>query len=148
MEKPHVSKRSEDLLEAILEISSEKGYAKSRDIAAALQITPATVTDGFKRLAAAGLVHYEPYGGVTLTKNGNVIAKRTRECHQVIRRLLLYAGVGEDIADRDACIMEHGLSPESYEQLRRVVLFLEECLKDEDIILLFERIVFEGRKKT
>lgn len=148
MEKPNVSKRSEDLLEAILEISSEKGYAKSRDIATALQITPATVTDGFKRLAAADLVHYEPYGGVTLTKMGNTIARRTRECHQVIRMLLIHAGVGEDIADRDACIMEHGLSPESYEQLKRVLLFLEECLKEEDTSRLFEKIVLKDRKKT
>ena len=50
MAEEKVTRRKEDLLEAIHEISQEKGYAQSRDIAAALKITPATVTDGFKRL--------------------------------------------------------------------------------------------------
>lgn len=125
------SKRHEDLLEAIYEVSQEKGYAKSRDIAAALCITPATVTDGFKRLSDAGLVNYEPYGGVTLTEAGSSIARRTRDSHHIIRRLLELCGVDTEVADTDACIMEHGLSPESSEQLNRLVSFIETCLEDE-----------------
>lgn len=127
MAEERVSRRHEDLLEVIYEISREKGYAKSRDIAAALAITPATVTDGFKRLQDAGLVNYEPYGGVTLTETGREIAIRTQGSHDCIRRLLEIAGVPSDIADQDACIMEHGLSDTSREALIRMVSFLDIC---------------------
>jgi DtxR family transcriptional regulator, Mn-dependent transcriptional regulator len=107
-----------------------KGYAKSRDIAAALKITPATVTDGFKRLQDAGLVYYEPYGGVTLTNEGQNIAERTKQSHTVIRHLLELAGVDSSVADHDVCIMEHGLYADSYGKLMRIVAFIEECCRD------------------
>lgn len=146
MAEEKVTRRNEDLLEVIFEISSEKGYAKSRDIAAALSITPATVTDGFKRLQDAGLVNYEPYGGVTLTHEGRTIAERTRQSHAVLRTLLELIGVDPDIADHDACIMEHGLSPESYEKLLQVVTFIEDSCKDPDIKKRFDKIVRKSRK--
>ncbi len=120
-----MTKRYEDLLEAIHEISEKKGYAKSRDIAQSLNITPATVTDGFKRLSEAGLANYEPYGGVTLTDAGKEIAIRTQDSHNCIKELLEMAGVPEDTADTDACIMEHGLSETSKVALKNIVTFLK-----------------------
>jgi len=139
-----VSRRNEDLLEVIFEFVQEKGYAKSRDIATTLHITPATVTDGFKRLSDAGLVNYEPYGGVTLTDSGFRIARRTKDSHQTIQRLLELAGVETDIADREACIMEHGLSPDSCNKLNCVATFIEECLEDTHMQHRFREIL----KKT
>ncbi|PWR71507.1 metal-dependent transcriptional regulator [Methanospirillum lacunae] len=141
MAEDKISQRKEDLLEVIFEIVQEKGYAKSRDIAAALQITPATVTDGFKRLSDAGLVNYEPYGGVTLTDAGSRIARRTKDSHLIIRRLLELAGVEAQTADREACIMEHGLSPDSCDKLTRVVTFIEECLSDSKMNHRFREIM-------
>lgn len=111
------SPRNEDLLEEIYKISLEKGYAKSRDIVGALIISPATVTERFKKLKEAGYVNYERYGGVTLTPEGISIAEQTIKSHHAIRRLLELAGVETTIATRDACIMEHGLSPDSYNKL-------------------------------
>lgn len=145
MAEEKVTRRKEDLLEAIHEISQEKGYAQSRDIAAALNITPATVTDGFKRLQNAGFVNYEPYGGVTLTDEGRNIAERTRQSHVVLQTLLEMAGVDPEVADHDACIMEHGLSPESYEKLLLVVTFIEECCTDPDIKKRFDKTVRNSR---
>ncbi|MDD1729813.1 MAG: metal-dependent transcriptional regulator [Methanospirillum sp.] len=142
------SKRHEDLLEAIYEVSQEKGYAKSRDIAAALCITPATVTDGFKRLSDAGLVNYEPYGGVTLTEAGFSIARQTQDSHHIIRRLLELSGVDPVVADRDACVMEHGLSPDSCTHLSRVVSFIETCLEDETCNQRFLTAIEGGKEKT
>ncbi len=136
-----VSQRKEDLLEVIFEIVQDKGYAKSRDIAAALQITPATVTDGFKRLSDAGLVNYEPYGGVTLTEAGSQIARRTKDSHQTLQRLLELAGVEKETADSEACIMEHGLSPDSCDKINRVVAFIEECITDHGMNQRFREIL-------
>lgn len=141
------SRRNEDLLEAIYDIIQEKGYAKSRDIALALQITPATVTDGFKRLSEAGLVHYEPYGGVTLTETGSSIALQTKDSHQTIQRLLELAGVDPHTADQDACVMEHGLSPDSCACLHRITQFIEDCLEDEKLYDRFQRVVHEKKDR-
>jgi DtxR family Mn-dependent transcriptional regulator len=137
MKNEKISKRHEDLLEAIYEVSEQKGYAKSRDIAAALSITPATVTDGFKRLSDAGFVHYEPYGGVTLTDTGTLIAKRTQRSHQILDKLLRMAGVPPETADTDACIMEHGLSRDSFIALKGIVTFIEWCLEKDEIAKQF-----------
>lgn len=145
MAEEKVTRRNEDLLEAIYEISQEKGYAKSRDIAAALKITPATVTDGFKKLQDAGLVNYEPYGGVTLTKEGLGIAKRTKQSHIMLCHLLELVGVDSSVADHDACIMEHGLSKQSYQKLLNMVGFLEECCKDPTIKKQFVEMVLEKK---
>jgi len=143
MTEEKVTRRNEDLLEAIYEISRNKGYAKSRDIAGALKITPATVTDGFKRLQDAGLVNYEPYGGVTLTKEGLKIAERTTQSHLMLCHLLELAGVDPLLADHDACIMEHGLSKDSYQKLLDVVDFIEEIRKDPKIQKLFLKMVLK-----
>ena len=132
MEK-RTSPRNEDLLEEIYKISLEKGYAKSRDIAGALIISPATVTERFKKLEEAGYVNYERYGGVTLTPEGIHIAERTIQSHYAIRRLLELAGVETTIANRDACIMEHGLSPDSYKKLVPFIEFIEERYKGMEI---------------
>jgi len=145
MAEEKVTRRNEDLLEVIFEISEEKGYAKSRDIANALHITPATVTDGFKRLQDAGLVNYEPYGGVTLTDEGRCNAERTRQSHTMLRTLLELIGVDGSIADHDACIMEHGLSPESYNKLLGVVVFIEECCKDPSLKKRFDAMVLQKK---
>lgn len=144
MAEEKVSRRNEDLLEAIFEISLRKGFAQSRDISAALQITPATVTDGFKRLQDAGLVNYEPYGGVTLTETGRLIARRTQDSHQIIRKLLELAGVDADTADRDACVMEHGLSPDSCDRLNRIVAFIESCCEKPECRERYMKIVQKG----
>ena len=128
MEK-RTSPRNEDLLEEIYKISLEKGYAKSRDIAGALIISPATVTERFKKLEEAGYVNYERYGGVTLTPEGIRIAERTIQSHYAIRRLLELAGVETTIANRDACIMEHGLSPDSNKKLVPFIEFIEKRCK-------------------
>jgi len=143
MTEEKVTRRNEDLLEVIYEISKGKGYAKSRDIAQALHITPATVTDGFKRLQDAGLVNYEPYGGVTLTDEGRCIAERTRQSHTVLRTLLELLGVDKAVADHDACIMEHGVSAETYDKLLSAVEFIEECCKDPDLKERFKKIVLK-----
>lgn len=143
MVEEKVTRRNEDLLEVIYEISQEKGYAKSRDIAAALKITPATVTDGFKRLQEAGLVNYEPYGGVTLTIEGRKIAERTQQSHAMLCHLLELAGVDPSIADHDACIMEHGLSKDSYQKLLNVVEFIEDICRDPKIQNQFVKMVLK-----
>src|ERR1043165_3549413 len=66
----------EDYLERILELNNSKGYARVVDIAAALKISQASVTNMVQRLDADGLLKYEKYSGLILTAAGKKLALR------------------------------------------------------------------------
>jgi DtxR family Mn-dependent transcriptional regulator len=111
--------REEDYLEAILHIVRKKGYARVGDIAKHLGCSAATVTEMFGRLDDRKLVNYEKYGGVTLTEEGERIGKEVDRRHNLIKTFLILLGVTEDIADEDACEVEHSLHPETLDKLQK-----------------------------
>lgn len=119
------SRAVEDYLEAIYNIIQRKGYARTKDISLELEIRPPSVTEMLKKLSDKNLVKYERYSGVTLTKDGEKIAKSVKTRHDTIRTLLKIILVSEKTANRDACKMEHELSPETLEQLTKFVKFVE-----------------------
>ncbi len=119
------SRAVEDYLEAIYNIVQRKGYARTKDISLELEIRPPSVTEMLKKLSDKNLVKYERYSGVTLTKGGEKIAKSVKTRHDTIRTLLKIILVSEKTANRDACKMEHELSPETIEQLTKFVRFVE-----------------------
>ena len=121
--------REEDYLEAILHIVRRKGYARVGDIAKHLGCSAATVTEMFSRLDDRGLVNYEKYGGVTLTKEGERIGLEVDGRHKLIKSFLELLGVPADIADEDACEIEHSIHPETLEKLKS---FIDEVRKDPD----------------
>ena len=121
--------REEDYLEAILHIVRKKGYARVGDIAKHLGCSAATVTEMFGRLGERGLVNYEKYGGVTLTDEGRRIGEDVDSRHRLIKSFLQMLGVPEEIADTDACEVEHSLHPETLERLQ---LFLDAVHKNPD----------------
>lgn len=110
--------REEDYLEAILHIVRKKGYARVGDIAKHLGCSAATVTEMFGRLGERGLVNYEKYGGVTLTSEGEKIGIEVDDRHRLIKSFLQMLGVADEIADEDACEVEHSLHSETLDKLR------------------------------
>src|SRR5690242_20953543 len=73
------STAAEDYLERILELINSKGYARIVDIAAALKISQASVTNMVQRLDGEGLLKYEKYRGLILTRIGARLARRSEE---------------------------------------------------------------------
>ena len=120
------SRRYEDYLEAILVLFQRKGYARTKDISRELNVAPPTVTEMLKKLDSEDLVTYERYGGITLTDAGSKLARIVKKRHETIKRFLELILVQEDTADRDACLLEHDLSPESLEQLNYFITFLHD----------------------
>ena len=120
-----LSRKAEDYLEAIFTINREKGYSKVRDIALYLKIKPPSVSEMAKKLDGMGLVVYRKYDGVTLTPKGKEIGALVRDRHETIRSFLKIIGVPENIADKDACIIEHELNPVTMMQIRNLVKFVE-----------------------
>ena len=121
------SKSVEDYLEAIYNIVNRKGYAKTKDISRELSVSPPSVTEMLKKLDEGGLVNYERYSGVTLTKKGGKIARIVKTKHDTIKKFLNILLISDKTADRDACNLEHELSPETIEQLTNFVRFVEKA---------------------
>jgi DtxR family transcriptional regulator, Mn-dependent transcriptional regulator len=121
-----LSRKAEDYLEAILLASSEKGYARTKDIARELCIQPPTVVEMVQKLDRLGMITYRKYDGVTLTPTGKKIAEVIRDRHETLRAFLELVNVPHAIAEKDACMMEHELHPETIEQIRSLLTFFRE----------------------
>ncbi|MGB3908548.1 MAG: metal-dependent transcriptional regulator [Methanomethylovorans sp.] len=119
-----ITERTEDYLKAIEKIIEKKGYAQVKDVSRELDLSSPSVTGMFKKLAKMGYINYEKYGGVTLTAEGEKIAKKTMEKHSTIRDFLLIIGLGEAIANHDACRIEHILTPQTFDRLTKFVEYM------------------------
>jgi Mn-dependent DtxR family transcriptional regulator len=116
----------EDYLERILELINRKGYARVVDIASALKISQASVTNMVQRLDAEGLLKYEKYRGLILTAAGQRLARKIAHRHRLLTDFLKLLGVDERVIYHDVEGMEHHISPATLraiaaltEQLRR-----------------------------
>lgn len=118
------TERTEDYLKAIEKIIEIKGYAQVKDISKELDLSSPSVTGMFQKLTKMGYINYEKYGGVTLTPEGEQIAKNTMEKHNTIRDFLLIIGIDVETANNDACRIEHILAPETFDRLTKFVEFL------------------------
>lgn len=120
-----LSRKAEDYLEAILNIAERKGHTRTKDIAFALDIKPPSVVEMLKRLNDMGLVEYRKYEGVKLTPKGRDIARVVKDRHETIRAFLEIIKVPKKIANKDACIIEHEVEPETIGQLKSFVQFVQ-----------------------
>ena len=90
------------------------------DIAAYLEFSKPSVSIAMKKLREAGHILVDENGHITLTASGREIAERVYERHTVLSRWLVSIGVSSETAADDACRMEHILSNESFEAIRRL----------------------------
>ncbi|NCF93635.1 MAG: transcriptional regulator MntR [Verrucomicrobiaceae bacterium] len=107
---PSTSVASEDYLEQILNLVTEKGYARVIDIATNLGISQASASNMVQRLASEGLVTYEKYRGMALTPEGEKIAQAIIQRHEALSEFLRLFGLDELDIHRDVEGMEHHVS--------------------------------------
>src|ERR1700747_2439875 len=100
----------EDYLERILELINSKGYARVVDIAAALKISQASVTNMVQRLDAEGLLKYEKYRGLILTTVGKSLARKIAQRHKLLTDFLGLLGLDDRVVYHDVEGMEHHIS--------------------------------------
>ena len=113
----NIHESAENYLEAILALG-EKGPVRSIDVAQHLGFSKPSVSRAMSLLREGGFVVMDAGGFLTLTKGGLEIAVRIYERHLLLTRWLIHLGVPEDVAARDACLVEHDLSVESFDALR------------------------------
>ena len=101
----------EDYLEAIFDLDQEKRFVRVKDIAKRMDVKMPTVSSMLKTLSDRGLVNYEKYEFIELTKAGNDIGKEMRRRHGVLLKFLTeILEIEFKVADEEACKMEHALS--------------------------------------
>lgn len=112
-------------LQAVAALKKEKGYARVGDIADRLGVSKSGVTSMLRSLQGRGLVDHERYGCVELTAPGWRLADRTESSRKVVGMFLTeILGVPEEVAEEDACMIEHLVSPQAMTQLLRLTVFL------------------------
>lgn len=128
MEKLSVS--LEDYIEEIYSQVLKKGNAKVTEIASALNVRKASVTGAMNVLSDKKLINYAPYAPITLTKQGEKIAKEVLRKHQNITEFFeSILGMDNGEAAEIACKMEHIVS----EKLFNNMVKLTEYIKSEQI---------------
>lgn len=123
----------ENYLEAIYELSSENTGVRISDISERLGVSKASVNSAMATLAEKGLVINEKYKEVYLTPAGLEKAKQTSLKHQTIQKFLIEVlNVDREIADRDACHIEHVISNESIEAMKKFMASYNVSSKAEE----------------
>jgi len=123
-----LSPEMEDYLETIAALFHANGEARVTDIAARLSVSKAGVTQALRSLAAKGLVDYRPYVSPTLTKTGQHVAERVQRRHDVLKRFLSEVLlVDSELAEANACRLEHAVDRSVLERLAHFMDFVQRC---------------------
>lgn len=119
---------TEQYLKIIYNLTEEGGAAKTTDIASAMNIAPASVTQMLHKLAEHGYIDHEPYKGVVLRAKGRKIASKIARKHRLLERFLNdLVGVRGKSTHEQACKMEHALTDEAAQSLCRMLHHPAEC---------------------
>ena len=121
-----IQESAENYLETIHILSLRKPEVRSIDIVNELGFSKPSVSVAMKNLRENGYIEMNKDGFITLTPAGLNIALTMYERHTLISQWLEYLGVSPKTARDDACRMEHVISPETFEAIKRHVIKKEE----------------------
>lgn len=116
-----IHESAENYLETILMIKNKKGSVRSIDIANELEYSKPSVSVAMKNLRENGFIDVDANGFITLLDKGQAIAEKMYERHTFLSNWLIGLGVDEKTAVEDACRIEHIISEESFEAIKKSV---------------------------
>jgi Mn-dependent DtxR family transcriptional regulator len=111
---------AEDYLEAILLLTRKKVDVHAVDIASELGFSKPSVSIAIKKLILKGYICINREKHISLTESGMEYAKQIYERHEVLLKWLISVGVSESVAEIDACKMEHVISKETFEAIKKL----------------------------
>ena len=113
----------EDYLEMIYRTCIEVGYTRINQLSDKLNVRPSSATKVVQKLAELGLVNYQRYGIVRLTKEGEEIGKFLLRRHEIIQEFLKNLGIKETLL-KDTELIEHDVSLGTLKSIYAFNLFL------------------------
>ena len=115
----NIHESGEMYLEAILVLTRQNGHVRSIDVSEYLGYSKPSVSRAMGILRSGELITVDKDGGITLTGAGKEIAEKIYERHTLLSRILMKLGVSEEVATADACKLEHAISDESFQAIKR-----------------------------
>ncbi len=106
-------------LETIYVLRKKKAFVRAIDVGAELGYSKPSVSRAMGILRDGGYIKVAQDGGITLTEAGLEVAERTYERHTLLSELFMKLGVDEENAVNDACKIEHVISAETFEALKK-----------------------------
>ena len=116
----HIQESGEMYLESIYVLSQKMPHVRSVDVADYLEYSKPSVSRAVGLLKSGGYLALDEDGFLTLTDSGLEIAQKIYERHTLISGLLIRLGVSEETAATDACKIEHAISDESFEAIKKL----------------------------
>lgn len=117
-----VHESGENYLETILVLQERLGHVRSIDMANELGYTKPSVSRAVKLLKERGYITVGRGGAINLTESGLKEAKAIYERHLVITKFFAdVLGVDAETAEKDACRIEHIISPASFEKIKKMI---------------------------
>ena len=117
-----IHESAENYLETILILSESRPVVRAVDIAAELDFKKSSVSVAMKKLRESNHITVTPEGFIYLTESGKEIADRIYERHKLLSSWLERLGVDPEVAVADACRIEHVISTESFEAIKKHIL--------------------------
>jgi len=118
----------EDYLEAIANLHKGEKSVKVKQLSRMLNVKMPSVTAALQKLSEEGLVVHKKYGDIKLTPDGDGAAQDVIRRHRALSRFLGEAlDINKEIAEEDACRIEHVISPITLERMIKFIEFMEAC---------------------
>lgn len=135
-EKTDLSASLEDYIEAIYHIIEEKLVARSKEIAARLDVSRASVTEALRALSKKELINYAPYEAITLTEKGKVVAEDVIFRHEALKRFFIEVlAIDQSVAEEGACKIEHTAPPEIIQRMINFTEFMQVCPRGGEVMI-------------
>ena len=124
-----IQESAENYLETILVLHKRKGAVRSIDIANEMTFSKPSVSVAMKNLRQGGYIKVDDDGSIILLDKGQEIAEKIYERHTLISEWLTAMGVDPEVAAEDACRIEHVISAETFDALKRHVSSMSQAIK-------------------
>ena len=117
----HIQESGEMYLETIHVLLKKNGNVRSVDVAEYMGYSKPSISRAMGLLKAGNFIEIAKDGSITLTDTGLAVAEKIYERHTLLSKLLVLLGVSPETAAEDACKLEHAISDESLEAIKKHV---------------------------
>ena len=118
----NIQESGEMYLETILILSKENSHVRSIDVCDHMGFSKPSVSRAIGLLKSGGYVNVDKDGYLTLSELGFELANKVYERHNLLTKFLVSLGVEKETASADACKIEHVISDESFEAIKKTVI--------------------------
>ena len=117
----HLQESGEMYLETIYTLTRERAHVRSIDVCEHMGFSKPSVSRAVGLLKNGGFIIVDKDGYISLTDVGLEVAEKIYNRHHILTRFFVWLGVSEDVAMSDACKIEHDISDESFDAIKKIM---------------------------